>query len=80
MVMSRMQTDNDSPLRDTSSSYRPAVPPGNGIVITVDRTSNPIRIAVNQVVNTEGFNEKTFRKTRNTLKDCVEKVQEVLRA
>lgn len=50
----------------------------NGIVMTVEENSDSIRIALDAVIYSEGFNRVTFRKALDTLNDCVEKAEEVM--
>jgi hypothetical protein len=50
----------------------------NGIGITVEKTKDSIEIHMDGVIYSEGFNQETFRKTLETLHECVENVREMI--
>lgn len=50
----------------------------NGIVITVEETRDSIDIAMSGVIYSEGFNKDTFKKTLETLNECIEKAEELI--
>jgi len=50
----------------------------NGIVMTVKETPETIEIAMDGVIYNEGFNKTTFKKTLETLNECVEKAEALL--
>ncbi len=51
---------------------------GNGIVMTAEDDDEFIRIQVDGVIYSEGFNKDTFLKTLDTLNECVEKAESLL--
>ncbi|MEI6972737.1 MAG: hypothetical protein WCL44_14620 [bacterium] len=51
---------------------------GNGIVMTVEETGAAIKILLDGVLYSEGFNKATFRKTLDTLNECVEKADDLI--
>jgi hypothetical protein len=50
----------------------------NGIGMTVAKKKESIRICMDGVIYSEGFNKKTFVSTFDTLHECVEKARELI--
>jgi hypothetical protein len=49
----------------------------NGIGVTVERTKDTIEIQVDGVIYNEGFSKKTFKKTLETLNECVQNIRQM---
>ena len=46
--------------------------------MTVKETGDSIDIAMDGIIYSEGFNKGTFKKTLETLNECVEKAEELM--
>lgn len=47
----------------------------NGIGISIHETADSIELALDGVIYSEGFNRETFRKTLDTLRECIKEVR-----
>ena len=50
----------------------------NGLGITIGKTDGSIELQIDGVIYDEGFNKKTFKKTFETLHECVQKVRQMV--
>jgi len=50
----------------------------NGIGVTIEKTKDSIDVQMDAVIYSEGFNKGTFKKTLDTLCECVQNVEEMI--
>jgi len=50
----------------------------NGIGMTFEKNADSIQMCVDGVIYSEGFNKDTFRKTLETLRECIQMIEEMV--